>query len=1331
MPQSSKKGSNLSGHHAIAGSERKPMPGARLLGPLEANEKMDVSIIVRRRTDGPAMPDGTYWQANPPGHRQFLSPEQFEKAYGAAPAEVDAVVRWADANGLSVREKKPGRRTVVVNGTAAQINNAFGVQLNKYEAPWPSRHKVMHRSGEAAPEQATQVHRGFEGVIHVPAELAASVIDVVGLDNRHRGGKNDGDPPNTHPLAVTEIAQLYQIPNTGAEGQVIGIFNGNGGGGNYDPTDITKCFENQPAGYQTAPTINNVDLTVDGTTYSNDPSGFLDLEISQDIQIASIVAQGATVNVYCTTDTEDGWLAYLNEIIMPTLGEPSPSVLTSSWYLGHDGSDAPSLLNALSAKFADLTTLGITVFNAQGDMGSNDGSGLAICQVQYPASDPSVTSCGGTTIGNVSGSTFEEWVWNDDTGETGGGVSDFFPVPAYQTEAGLAPVSKNDGKVRRGVPDVAGNASPNAGYTGIYMGGSGVIGNGTSAVAPLWAGLTAVMNQALGQPIGFLNPTIYALGESVFHDITSGDNNPNDGSGCPFYTAGPGWDACTGWGSPNGAELLGALQTLYQQNFYFLVDKSSFGVDELSNTLSYPNAFWLVLEGFSINQAAGILPAFAGPFDGFGGLTISMDPAGIEYEFPGNDFTPQRIRFPYDINWVSTSVNVFPAAGMSAEELLTATITVRGTTLTANALFEVLGGADPYFMNIGTPDNAFYLSQDLRVFTVTPETDGATPVGTVPFTFTSGSPTALDPTAAYNYVQAMIGYLNSNYNDPLGPDPFTSLLPDQTTAETGDSSVTPLTVNPHGSPFVNYNFGIARVRLNGSGSMAANTKVFFRLFNTQTFDTDYINTNAYVSAGDPNITFPSTGGADDPALPQPGTDGSGHINGCTIPFFAAADESDLAPGGVNNQNLDVSAGDGLWAYFGCYLDVYDPALMVGGHPVQYWLAGGTHHCLVAQIAYEGAPIQNAGGVIENPDNCDKLAQRNLQISPAGTTISAQARRVPQTFDMRPSPLTVQKPAGYLENYPDELMIDWGNIPSGSMVSIYWPQVNAADVVALAMKRYAYPFLTATDAHTIRCLSNKGVTYIPIPTGEVGGQSFAGLFTVDLSEALRSGNAYRITVRRITSRQVSAVVGRQPTTGAQPVAGQAQVGGVQPVNPVAGVVERGLNWRYIVGLFQVSIPVGTAAMLLPQEENLLAILKWRQTLLPASNKWYPVLTRYISYVAARVKGLGGDPQTIPASPNGYQGTLGVITTGNGHPEPVGAIEEITGKVRGLIFDRWGDFDGFSLETKKGELINFFGREKRMEEIVRQAWSERILLGIFVDPAQPRWPMSIVMLETTGV
>ncbi len=409
-------------------------------------------------------------------------------------------------------------------------------------------------------------------------------------------------------------------------------------------------------------------------------------------------------------------------------------------------------------------------------------------------------------------------------------------------------MSKNDGKVRRGVPDIAANASPNAGYSGIVMGGSGVIGNGTSASSPLNAGLMAVMNQALGTPVGFFNPTLYELGNSVCRDITSGDNNPNDGSGAPFYTAGPGWDACTGWGSINGAELLGALQTLYTQKFYFLVDKSTFGSDEVSQTLVYKNAFWLVLEGFTITQATGATIAFSGAFNGYAGLTITPDASGIQYEFPGNNFTPQRILYPYDISFLSTSAASFPAMGSSQEELLTATISIDGG-IAANTLFEVDGGADPFFSNIAPSGNEFYLSQDLRVFTITPETDGAVPFGTTAFNFTGGSPTVADTEAAYNYIQALLGSLSSGYSDPGSTDPFNSLLPDQGGALTGDSSVTPETTNPHGSPFIDYNFAIARVRLNGTGSSAPNTKVFFRLFNPQTFDTDYVNTECFCVRG--------------------------------------------------------------------------------------------------------------------------------------------------------------------------------------------------------------------------------------------------------------------------------------------------------------------------------------------------------------------------------------------------------------------------------------------------------------------------------------------------
>jgi hypothetical protein len=173
---------------------------------------------------------------------------------------------------------------------------------------------------------------------------------------------------------------------------------------------------------------------------------------------------------------------------------------------------------------------------------------------------------GGTTIGNVVGNTFDEYVWNDPNpadpshwGTTGGGVSDFFALPSYQNGAGV-PRSINDNHVGRGVPDVAANASANSGYSGLVVGGAPFVGNGTSASAPLWAGLIAVINAALGYNIGFANATFYALGSPAFRDInpTAG---PTDNSNGPAagYPAGPGWDACTGWGSPNGRRLLAAL----------------------------------------------------------------------------------------------------------------------------------------------------------------------------------------------------------------------------------------------------------------------------------------------------------------------------------------------------------------------------------------------------------------------------------------------------------------------------------------------------------------------------------------------------------------------------------------------------------------------------------------------------------------------------------------------------------------------------------------------------------------------------------------------------
>jgi hypothetical protein len=305
-------------------------------------------------------------------------------------------------------------------------------------------------------------------------------------------------------------------------------------------------------------------------------------------------------------------------------------------------------------------------------------------------------------------------------------------------------------------------------------------------------------------------------------------------------------------------------------------------------------------------------------------------------------------------------------------------------------------------------------------------------------------------------------------------DPLDTLLLDQNGALNGNSSVTPFT-----GPNINYNYAIARVRMKSSSGSApaSGVKVFFRLFTTQTFDTDFINSTAATTSADPNVTYPSDGSLLNPSFPLPGTDSSGAINGCLLPFFAT-DNWDNSPAdyntlGVNNQT--IPGREYTWAFFGYFLNVNnatnefgDPTSPYGRNPVQYWLAGSAHNCLVAQIAYEFAPIENAGGVIKYPGNSDKLAQRNLQVTTSGNPGFPATHCVPQTIDVRPSPPPQSASGRSILRYPDEMMIDWGQTPVGSVVSIYWPEVTAASVVKLAQQLYSAQTLTAPDAQTIQC-----------------------------------------------------------------------------------------------------------------------------------------------------------------------------------------------------------------------------------------------------------------------
>ena len=297
--------------------------------------------------------------------------------------------------------------------------------------------------------------------------------------------------------------------------------------------------------------------------------------------------------MYFQDGSEQGWIDMLYKISHPTGSDPVCSVISSSFYIC-DGDDDGTLSNEgiskqlvdnISSAFYDATVRGhVTVCVASGDTGSSSkvGGNPAAwsypfaadgkAHVQYPGSDPSVLAIGGTTIGNVNGTAFDEYVWNDPNptdptnwGTTGGGISDHFDLPSYQNGIEV-PKSVNDNHAGRGVPDVAANASIKSGYSGISVGGQSFIGNGTSASSPLWAGLIAVINAALGENVGFVNPAIYALGSSVFRDIVPREGPTDNGnSGVRGYPAHPGWDACTGWGSINGNALLTGLQKIYHK----------------------------------------------------------------------------------------------------------------------------------------------------------------------------------------------------------------------------------------------------------------------------------------------------------------------------------------------------------------------------------------------------------------------------------------------------------------------------------------------------------------------------------------------------------------------------------------------------------------------------------------------------------------------------------------------------------------------------------------------------------------------------------------------
>jgi len=295
-------------------------------------------------------------------------------------------------------------------------------------------------------------------------------------------------------------------------------------------------------------------------------SGQSDGETGLDITVAGAIAPKATIAVYFAGGETQNIIHALQKMIHPNAGDPTPSIISISYGWGPDDTANPNFSDSeyaqITGLFEDAATNKITVLVSSGDSGAQIESNTQ-AQTSYPASDVWVTACGGTTIGNVNGAAFDEYVWNDvgaaGQGATGGGVSARFPVPAYQESASV-PVRIGTGQPGRGVPDIAGNASENSGYLQVINGSPPQPVGGTSAVAPLYAGLMARINANLGHPVGYLNSTLYTLPATTFRDILGAPGPANNSFGrVTGYNAGPGWDPCTGLGSVHGQDLQTAL----------------------------------------------------------------------------------------------------------------------------------------------------------------------------------------------------------------------------------------------------------------------------------------------------------------------------------------------------------------------------------------------------------------------------------------------------------------------------------------------------------------------------------------------------------------------------------------------------------------------------------------------------------------------------------------------------------------------------------------------------------------------------------------------------
>jgi uncharacterized repeat protein (TIGR03803 family) len=527
--------------------------GLRPVGRLPATHRLSLAIgLPLRNTNALNKLLRDIYDPASPQFRRYLTPEEFTERFGPTRPEYDAVRRFARSHGLDITATHPNRVVLDVAGEVSEIEKAFQVTLRTYEHP-------------------TEARQFYAPDVEPSVEAGLAVLDVSGLNDfsKPRPGLHGASAPMAaRPGSGSGEGGSYMgkdFRNAYAPGVTL-----NGAGQMVGLLALEAFYAGDITTYETMAGLPNVPIQVilldgfDGIPVTSDGNGIA--EASVDIEMVISMAPGLSKVVVF----DAGQNGNLNDILSAMAANPEVKQFSSSW-IGFGKSGTSDHI------FQQMAVQGQTFFEISGDGDSWANNVLLPTQFSgtsfWPADDPYVTSVGGTSLTmNGSGASYaSESVWNDENDPTGwygsgyvgsgGGISPTYPIPSWQQGVDM---SANRGSAtNRNFPDVAMVAE---GFMVAANGSASTGWWGTSFAGPLWAGFTALVNEeatAKGQPpVGFLNPALYALGKGAdytnsLHDITVGNDATAVSGG--LFPAVPGYDLCTGWGSPTGSNLIQSL----------------------------------------------------------------------------------------------------------------------------------------------------------------------------------------------------------------------------------------------------------------------------------------------------------------------------------------------------------------------------------------------------------------------------------------------------------------------------------------------------------------------------------------------------------------------------------------------------------------------------------------------------------------------------------------------------------------------------------------------------------------------------------------------------